>query len=295
MVYAFAGPTRYCNIAHYLKLFMPGIRLVELDILRDETHDLTREGVWTRLFALVQKPKTIFVTTPPCHTFSRARHRKPGPPPLRSVDWPKGFPWLSEKHFQEVESFNYFSAQSVQASYLGHSVGNPYLWEHPEDLGKAADDLIPATIWQWTEILDLLLAAGAQCFAFYQCQFEAPYPKPTRVLTALPYKPQAAVLRRAIIFQDRRFCGATPRSMRPWRQSRASHRRRSSHRCLEDSPRQPVIHQPCKWLAETIAASSFHDLGPSLQAKGREGSDLQQQPRGSALPPFPQFRFRFSP
>ena len=143
MVYAFAGPTRYCDIAHYLKLLMPGIRLVELDILRDKTHDLTQEDAWARIFTLVQKPKTIFVTTPPCHTFSRARHRKPGPPPLRSADWPKGFPWLSEKHYRDVEASNFLILQSAQASYLAHSVGNPYLWEHPEDLGKAADDLIP--------------------------------------------------------------------------------------------------------------------------------------------------------
>ena len=119
---------------------------MELDILRDKTHDLTQEDAWARIFTLVQKPKTIFVTTPPCHTFSRARHRKPGPPPLRSADWPKGFPWLSEKRYQDVEASNYFILQSVQASYLAHSVGNPYLWEHPEDLEKAADDLIPATI-----------------------------------------------------------------------------------------------------------------------------------------------------
>ena len=77
---------------------------MELDILRDKTHDLAQEDAWARIFSLVQKPKTVFVTTPPCHTFSRARHRKPGPPPLRSVDWPKGFPWLSEKHYQKVEA-----------------------------------------------------------------------------------------------------------------------------------------------------------------------------------------------
>ena len=269
---------------------MPGIRLIELDILRDETHDLTRGEVWTRIFSLVQKPRTIFVTTPPCHTFSRARHRRPGPPPLRSVDWPKGFPWLSEKHYQDVESSNYFITQSVQASYLAHSAGNPYLWEHPEDLGKAADDLIPATIWQWPEILDLLSATSAQCFAFYQCQFEAPYPKPTRVLTTLPF------------FQHRQ----PPYSGLPSFSKVGAYLGPLPPQCSHGGNHEPLIGKDentgawktapaasyppamCKWLAEAIAYS-FKCLHQSLQAKGTKGSGpgTAATHQGSTLPPFP--------
>ena len=204
-----------------------------------------------QIFALVQKPKTIFVTTPPCHTFSRARHRKPGPPPLRSVDWPKGFPWLSEKHYQEVEASNYFISQSVQASYLAHSVGNPYLWEHPEDLRKAADDLIPATIWQWAEILDLLLATGAQSFAFYLCQFDAPYPKPTRILTTLShFVTRKQPYRHASIHTDRCLCGSNHDPLIG---------KDPTTGAWKIAPAASYPPAMCKWLAEAIVAS-FHDF-----------------------------------
>ena len=243
---------------------MPGIRLIEIDILRDEAHDLTREEVLTRIFSLVQKPRTIFVTTPPCHTFSRARRRRPGPPPLRSVDWPKGFPWLSEKHYQDVESSNYFILQSVQASYLAHSVGNPYLWEHPEDLGKAADDVVPATTWQWAEILDLLLATEAQCFAFYECQFEAPYPKPTRILTTLPF-----------FKRNKPPCTGVPSFSKTGSYLGPKHEpligKDQSTSNWKTAPAASYPPAMCKWLAEAIA-HSCNCLGQALQAEGKGGS-----------------------
>ena len=262
---------------------------MELDILRDKTHDLSQEDAWTRIFSLVQKPKTIFVTTPPCHTFSRARHRKPGPPPLRSKDWPKGFPWLSEKHYQEVEASNYFILQSVQASYLAHSVGNPYLWEHPEDLGKAADGLSPATIWQWPEILDLLLATEAQSFAFYQCRFHASYPKPTRILTTLPHflAHKQAYSGLPSFTQAGAYAGPLPAQCSHGGNHEPLIGKDPSTGAWRTAPAASYPPAMCEWLAEAIA-SSCHVLDPSLQAQGRNGSgpDVEaMQPTDYPFPP----------
>ena len=262
---------------------------MELDILRDKTHDLSQEDAWTRIFSLVQKPKTIFVTTPPCHTFSRARHRKPGPPPLRSKDWPKGFPWLSEKHYQEVEASNYFILQSVQASYLAHSVGNPYLWEHPEDLGKAADGLSPATIWQWPEILDLLLATEAQSFAFYQCRFHASYPKPTRILTTLPHflAHKQAYSGLPSFTQAGAYAGPLPAQCSHGGNHEPLIGKDPSTGAWRTAPAASYPPAMCKWLAEALA-SSCHVLDPSLQAQGRNGSgpDVEaMQPTDYPFPP----------
>ena len=43
----------------------------------------------------------------------------------------------------------------------------------------------PASIWQWPEILGLIVCARATCFAIYQCEFGADFPKPTRILANL--------------------------------------------------------------------------------------------------------------
>ena len=50
----------------------------------------------------------------------------------------------------------------------------------------AADQMRPASIRQWHEILDLIVCTHATCFAIYQCEFGADFPKPTRILASLP-------------------------------------------------------------------------------------------------------------
>ena len=185
VVYAFAGPSRYCDIRSCLEQLIPGISVLEFDICRDDKHDLTRDSVWEQIFGLVAKPRTAYITSPPCNTHSRARHRKPGPQPLRSSVWPRGFPWLTPAKAAAVEDANFMIDSSVKASTLAAEAGNSFLWEHPENLGVAADGVIPASIWDLPELLDLLSKFHAISFALFQCQYGAPSSKPTRFLTNL--------------------------------------------------------------------------------------------------------------
>ena len=168
VVYAFAGPSRYCDIRSCLEKLIPGICVGEFDICRDDKQDLTQDSVWEEIFRLVAKPRTVFITNPPCNTHSRAWRRKPGPQPLRSSVWPRGFPSLTPTKATAVEDANFMIDSSIKASMIAAEAGNSFLWEHPENLGVAADGVIPASIWDMPEVLDLLPKFHAISFALFQ-------------------------------------------------------------------------------------------------------------------------------
>ena len=154
---------------------VPNIVVREFDICRDDKHDLTQANVWGEIYALLAKP----------NTHSRARHRKPGPQPLRSSVWPRGFPWLSPPKAAAVDAANYMIDCSMKASIIAADHGNQFLWEHPEHLGLAADGLVPAFIWELSKLLNVLAKFHAITFTLFQCQYGAPTSKPTRFLTSL--------------------------------------------------------------------------------------------------------------
>ena len=130
---------------------------MQFDLLRSESHDLSQEGLWQHIFSLLGQGDWILLASPPCETFSRVRHHQPGPRPLRSASYPRGFPWLSNKHRLQVDQSNYFI-------------------DHHE---------IPASLWQWESVRELQVSTKAVTFAIFQCMFEAPASKPTRFLTTL--------------------------------------------------------------------------------------------------------------
>ena len=191
MIYLFAGKRRHSDIGSILQRSADSgkikLSLLEFDIERSPDHDLSSEHLWTQIHDLL-KEGYILIVSPPCNTFSRARfqwQRHPGPRPLRNVNWPKGFPWLSAKNKSIVEEANSFILRCVEACIQCHSFGGKFLWEHPEDLGSVNGEF-PASIWQWSEVRDLLVRTNAATFAIPQCLFGASTPKPTRFLTTLP-------------------------------------------------------------------------------------------------------------
>ena len=122
-----------------------------------------------------------------CHRpFSRARfqRRHPGPRPVRTKAWPRGFPWLGNANKQKVAEANFFVDKCIEACERAANSNGFFILEHPEDLG-VVDDEHPGSIWQWQEILELIPKCNACCFAIHQCRFGAITPKPTRLLTNL--------------------------------------------------------------------------------------------------------------
>ena len=117
----------------------------------------------------------IVFLSPPCNTFSRARHlwkKSPGPRPIRSKQYPYGFPWVSNVSKQTLGQHNFFIFQCKRMAITAFRAGIFFLWEHPEDLGRVKDtDDEPGSIWQWDELRRLQQETGAITWAVYQCHF----------------------------------------------------------------------------------------------------------------------------
>ncbi len=157
----------------------------EWDILRDPSHDLTVDHNWqTVLDKIASGGFDFIVAAPPCNTFSRARHNRKhlGPRPIRSIDYVRGFPWLKDADKQRVDQANLLVERTLEACAAGHSQTTAFLIEHPEQLG-IANGLIPASIWDWPEFKDLQENTGLIQGALFQCLWEAPTSKPTRLAT----------------------------------------------------------------------------------------------------------------
>ncbi len=124
-------------------------------------------------------------------TWSRARHVTPkGPPPLRSADWPWGFPWLSSSHRAVVEEANSqltYVLHALSTTCLSHPAAR-IIFLHPEDLG-AAELGRPASAWQLPAVRDLARRHGLLRLALYQCEFgPALRPGPMGMLTSEPLR-----------------------------------------------------------------------------------------------------------
>ena len=188
-MYLFAGKKRQADVGSCLnKMHSDGriaLRLIEFDIERSETHDLRSNDLWDQITARLRKGRWFLIVSPPCNTFSRARFQwrlHPGPRPLRSRTWPKGFPWLSGLNQAIVNEANEFVLKCLDACSVAVQHGGWFLLEHPEDLGKVHDE-VPGTIWQWDEVPNLFAWCGGFTCAVHQCTFGAPTYKPTRLMT----------------------------------------------------------------------------------------------------------------
>ena len=191
VLYLFCGKPRKSDLRAWLTRLAPGFKCTvhvrEVDIARSSEDDLSGEGLWQKFFTEVAEGKwdAVFLS-PPCNTFSRARHlwkRSPGPRPIRSKHYPYGFPWVSAANKQTLGEHNFFIFQCKRMATTAFKAGKIYLWEHPEDLGRVKDtDDAPGSIWQWDELRTLQLESDATTWAIYQCHFGADTPKPTRFL-----------------------------------------------------------------------------------------------------------------
>ena len=209
------------------------------------------------------------MASPPCETFSRVRHRHPGPKPLRSSSYPRGFPWLSQQHSLQVE--HYFVDQTVTACQLAWQ----YFLEHPEDLGVTPDKEIPASIWQWPSVRELQVSTRAITFAIFQCSFEAATSKPTRFLTNL----QALVLQPPHFAtwpkfdSEHRYVGPLPPSCPHGKHHPLSGRTGRVWATSYSAAYPPLL---CEWIAHAVLASAPQggnkSASHSLESSGKPGA-----------------------
>ena len=118
-----------------------GVLVDEIDISEEQdAAQHAQEGEKTKAAHEIKKwvYYCALVASPPCSTFSRSRSSGlPGPRPLRSRRWPRGFPWLTPRALQSVKDANTLIDFREQAIREQSATSSPYvILEHPEDLGR---------------------------------------------------------------------------------------------------------------------------------------------------------------
>ena len=105
----------------------------------------------------------------PCHTFSRARDRRPGPPPLRSEDHPLGLPHLQPGDAHKVMINNILMRFSAQCMRLCLALKIPMTLENPRT----------SRLWICPPIAHVLRRRHVQVWHCDFCMFGTPWKKPT--------------------------------------------------------------------------------------------------------------------
>jgi hypothetical protein len=191
LLYIFAGKARQSDVGGQLKTYAEAglikLHVLEVDLLRAPEHNVSNEVFWASLLKRVRaKEFRVVIATPPCGTFSRARHaNKAGPPPIRSRLYPFGYPWLFGRHKHDAEQANEFVRQTFEICVEAFTVGSGFLFEHPEDLGKTQDGQSPASIFNLPDFFKLMSLTRALTIAFHQCPWGAESSKPTRMVLTL--------------------------------------------------------------------------------------------------------------
>ena len=163
-----------------------------------------------------------------------------------------------------MEDANFMIDNSIKASILAAEAGNSFLWEHPENLGVAADGVIPASIWDMPELLDLLPKFHATSFALFQCQYGAASSKPTRFLTNLQsfakHPPPYAKLPH--LDANGRYLGPLPRACPHGGHDGLIGRDPATGKLCASASYPPDL---CKFLAQAVA-DSLMKRGPSYSS-----------------------------
>ena len=101
-----------------------------MDLERDVEMDVSRPEVRQAIAGCLPQTSCI-ASAMSCATKSRAREKQPGPPPLRSVEFPRGLPNLSDQNLLRVTQDNFSSDYAIALQHWGHQHGLACLRENP--------------------------------------------------------------------------------------------------------------------------------------------------------------------
>jgi len=140
--------------------------------------DLSTDFAWDTYSAMLPSVDFVFMGID-CKTFSRARQNPHGPPPLRSLEFPYGFPnsQLGKSDAEKLRLGNYFAIQSAKLASRCLSVGVGFAIENPEPWDTEAPSL-----WLLDEFVQLAADPRVQTVDFDQCMWDSETKKPTRVM-----------------------------------------------------------------------------------------------------------------
>ena len=288
MLYLFCGRERKADIKHFLQKFGSNdnfdVQVREVDIERSQTDDLLQQQLWDEIFSeLHQDFYDVVVVTPPCNSFSRARCNSflsPGPVPVRNVNHPWGFPWLTGNNRQLILDHNFLLRQSFKTMNICLEIGCDFLFEHPEDLGKTSSGEHPASVWQLDEMRQFVESGKAFTFAIFQCHFGAQSPKPTRFITTFPLAKTFPAQGWPQLDEDRNYLGPLPAACSHQFHVRKLIGKENGKWKTADSAAYPP--PLCKWLAQLIVSregENTSELGkPADLSERAEQVDSPEQP-----------------
>lgn len=106
-----------------------------------------------------------FMAGPPCETFTRARFRAGGPPPLRSRAHRWGLPGLIGRFHDQVESGDFLWRFSVSMLVSQLKVGKGGIFEHPAPFEVDTGPFRGGThTWDFPEVRTILKIGRPLCF-----------------------------------------------------------------------------------------------------------------------------------
>ena len=300
VVYVFAGHRRRADVHEHLSQLAHtlGFKLEmhEFDLMRDPKHDVLHEETWTNLKVMIRELKPFCViATPPCSTYSRARQFykvSPGPRPIRSRQFPNGFPWLSQANKQKADEGTTLAERAWDLYFLAHEIGATFLGEFPEDLGLTSTG-VPASFWQMQQFQEVLSFRDCKTFSVFQCEFGAATPKPTRFVTDLEGFEGPLHWGAPQFDKNWKYVGPLP----PHCPHPGQHDQLIGQNAEGQWKTSPAAHYPgplCLFLAKAIVQtwrqSSFASLGPRLTEVAPEAQtprlpieDFQIEPHPQAL------------
>ena len=146
-----------------------GVPILRIDIANANQRAVLEE--------LLEQDKVLYVHfAPPCGTASAAREIQPGPPPLRSINFPMGLPHLNFVQSTRVRKANFLYAWTCKTVMRLNMKGIGWSIENPAS----------SLMWITEPFVDLLQAVGnIIAFSFHTCMFAAPRKKDTAIWTSV--------------------------------------------------------------------------------------------------------------
>ena len=180
----FSGPY---NRPDGLQVFLNKVGLEATMVDSDEkhggnaAHDILEDEFYTELLRRTESGEFLaIVAAPPCSTFSVARHfkssdpTKPGPPPVRNRENPRGIPGLGPLHAKEVKRANIIIARTCAILTAAANVGTEFIIENPADHGDPSNKYCylhheHCPLWLMDEVRTLETLSSGQKVTFPFC------------------------------------------------------------------------------------------------------------------------------
>ena len=227
--------------------------------------DLTdSEGV-SLLWKMLSQPNIAGVHLgPPCGTSSRARDIRPGPPPLRSSEFPEGLPCLHGVNLRRVQAANSLYQLSAEVFRYCMESGTLCTVENPER----------SYMWETKYFTSLSQDQLKYQALLHHCMFGSSRKKSTRLLATFPQ-----ILKLAVKCNGQHQHAKWGRIRKKW--ATAEEVEYPSGLCQAWSR---VIVQILCDSGAVQAATQINEIEDFTTRQSR--AEVGKQPRGNRIPPF---------